>query len=132
VLNTYPFEKTAKSGASFDDCIENIDIGGVAMLRSAAKNHKYVATLTSPNQYNNFIDEMKKNEGSISLDTRKQLASDAFKLSSDYESSISKWMSAEVKPKPKTMGQQINLDIKQDKDELLAWDKMDNLIPAIV
>ena len=64
IMNLYPFKQTVQSGADFHTCIENIDIGGPSMLRSSAKNHNYVAILSSPSQYDRFIQEVTVNKGS--------------------------------------------------------------------
>ncbi|MDP4237804.1 MAG: bifunctional phosphoribosylaminoimidazolecarboxamide formyltransferase/IMP cyclohydrolase, partial [Bacteroidota bacterium] len=78
VVNLYPFEATvAKTGSTHEEIIENIDIGGPAMLRSAGKNYEAVALLTSPAQYPEFIQELKKNSGSVSHATRLALAGEA-------------------------------------------------------
>ena len=61
ILNLYPFEQTVKSGAAFEQCIENIDIGGPSMLRSTAKNHKYTTIVTSPDQYQEVQDVIEAN-----------------------------------------------------------------------
>lgn len=101
IMNLYPFESTVASGAVFDQCVENIDIGGPSMLRSSAKNHAYVAIVTSPTQYQVLISELMTNQGSTSLATRKSFASQAFALSAAYDTAISAYFSAqlqEVKP----------------------------------
>ena len=92
-VNLYPFEQTiAKDGCTFDDAIENIDIGGPSMLRSAAKNHKFVAVVTSPTQYDRVIEEMEKNNGAVSLALRSELAREAFALTACYDAAISKYL----------------------------------------
>ena len=78
IVNLYPFEETIKSTENEDICIENIDIGGPAMLRSAAKNHNFVTVVTDTNDYDNLIDEMKKNNGSTTLAFRKKVAAKTF------------------------------------------------------
>ena len=101
IMNLYPFESTVASGAVFDQCVENIDIGGPSMLRSSAKNHAYVAIVTSPDQYSVLISELMSKQGSTSLATRKSFASQAFALSAAYDTAISAYFSAqlqEVKP----------------------------------
>ena len=87
VMNLYPFEATVKSGAGFEQCVENIDIGGPSMLRSSAKNHKYVAVLCSPSQYNTFLNEFTAS-GELSLQSRKQFAAQAFATSAAYDAAI--------------------------------------------
>ena len=96
IMNLYPFESTVASGASFDQCVENIDIGGPSMLRSSAKNHAYVAIVTSPAQYSVLIQELKNNNGATSLSTRKNFAAEAFTLSAAYDTAISKYFSTQL------------------------------------
>jgi phosphoribosylaminoimidazolecarboxamide formyltransferase/IMP cyclohydrolase len=93
IMNLYPFEKAVYSGEDFDTCVENIDIGGPSMLRSAAKNNSRVTVVTSPCQYKQIIDEMLSVNGCIGLKTRLEFASSAFARSSDYEASISNFFS---------------------------------------
>ena len=89
VVNLYAFEKTAeKPGVEFDEIIENIDIGGPSMVRSAAKNFRDVAIVTSPADYAAVISEMKANGGSLSLTTKWRMAQQAFALTSAYDSAI--------------------------------------------
>ncbi len=90
VVNLYPFEKTArKPGVLFGDLIENIDIGGPSMVRSAAKNFADVAVLTSPADYEPVASELKANAGALGLETRWMLAKKAFTLTAAYDSAIS-------------------------------------------
>ncbi|MEM7464001.1 MAG: bifunctional phosphoribosylaminoimidazolecarboxamide formyltransferase/IMP cyclohydrolase, partial [Pseudomonadota bacterium] len=91
VVNLYPFEEVAASGASYAQSVENIDIGGPAMIRASAKNHAYVATLTSPDDYSGFVDALKQNEGSTPFEYRKKLAAKAFGRTAAYDSAISSW-----------------------------------------
>eukprot|EP01041_Mallomonas_annulata_P013238 gene13238-28008_t len=88
VLNLYAFEATVASGAPFETCVENIDIGGPSMLRSSAKNHAYVAIVTSSSQYTSFIQELKENNGCTTLATRRRLAGQAYATSAAYDSAI--------------------------------------------
>ena len=96
VMNLYAFDATVASGANFDTCIENIDIGGPSMLRSSAKNHAYVTIATSPLQYTSIMEEMKANNGCTLLATRKKLASAAFTMSATYDASISRYFAAQL------------------------------------
>jgi phosphoribosylaminoimidazolecarboxamide formyltransferase/IMP cyclohydrolase len=96
VMNLYPFEATVKSGADFDTCVENIDIGGPSMLRSSSKNHKYVCILTDPTQYQSFMGELEANGGYSSLATRKALAARAFATSAAYDSGISQYFAGQL------------------------------------
>ena len=91
IMNLYPFESTVAGGAAFDQCVENIDIGGPSMLRSSAKNHAYVAIVTSPTQYAVLTEELLNNQGATSLATRKNFASKAFATSAAYDSAISSY-----------------------------------------
>ena len=90
VVNLYPFLNTVMSGADRDTIIENIDIGGPSMVRSAAKNHSHVAIVTDPADYAELIDQMDAN-GGTALEFRKQLAAKAFALTAEYDSTISQW-----------------------------------------
>jgi phosphoribosylaminoimidazolecarboxamide formyltransferase/IMP cyclohydrolase len=86
IVNLYPFEEVSKKPASsFEEILENIDIGGPSMLRSAAKNFKFVAALTHPNQYESFMNAMKENDGMLPYAFRKDLAQAAFALTSHYD-----------------------------------------------
>jgi len=90
VVNLYPFEKTvAKDGVTLEEAIENIDIGGVALIRSAGKNHADVAVLTDPGDYQAVLDEIKGNGGALGLETRQTLALKAFRHTSAYDTAIS-------------------------------------------
>ena len=91
VVNLYPFLQTLMSGADRDTIIENIDIGGPSMIRSAAKNHAHVAVLTEPADYAELLAEMDANGGATSLDLRKRLAAKAFALTAEYDSIVSQW-----------------------------------------
>jgi phosphoribosylaminoimidazolecarboxamide formyltransferase/IMP cyclohydrolase len=89
VVNLYAFEKTAaKPGAAFDELIENIDIGGPSMIRSAAKNFRDVAVVTSPADYDAIADELARSGGSLSLATKWRLAQKAFATTAAYDSAI--------------------------------------------
>jgi phosphoribosylaminoimidazolecarboxamide formyltransferase/IMP cyclohydrolase len=92
-INLYPFERTiANLDTTEDEAIEQIDIGGPAMLRSAAKNHAFVATVTSPSQYDSLISDMHTNNGATSLHLRKHLAASAFARTAGYDAAISNWL----------------------------------------
>lgn len=89
VVNLYAFEKTAaKPGVRFDELVENIDIGGPSMIRSAAKNFRDVAVVTSPADYDAVADEMSRSEGALSLETKWRLAQKAFATTAAYDSAI--------------------------------------------
>jgi len=92
-VNLYPFEQTvARLDCSFEEAIENIDIGGPTLIRSAAKNHRYVTVVTSPEQYDCVIEEMRLNKGAVNADLREDLARVAFGLTSVYDAAISKYL----------------------------------------
>jgi phosphoribosylaminoimidazolecarboxamide formyltransferase / IMP cyclohydrolase len=89
-VNLYPFEATVARGAAFEDCIENIDIGGPAMIRSAAKNHASVAVLTTPEHYTQVLAELEAH-GGTTLTTRRNLAAQAYARTAAYDAAISRW-----------------------------------------
>ncbi len=95
VCNLYPFAATVASGASRDDCVENIDIGGVALIRAAAKNHEFVAVVTDPSQYEAVLAEIEKREGAVGDAMRRGLAAKAFALTAAYDAAIAGWMARE-------------------------------------
>jgi phosphoribosylaminoimidazolecarboxamide formyltransferase/IMP cyclohydrolase len=90
VVNLYPFLNTVMSGADRDTIIENIDIGGPSMVRSAAKNHAHVAIVTDPADYGTLLDQLDAN-GGTTLEFRKKLAAKAYALTAAYDSTISQW-----------------------------------------
>lgn len=92
VVNLYPFEKTVAGEADFDTAIENIDIGGPAMIRSAAKNHESVTVLTDPADYAQVLSEL-NDDGEVSSTTRKLLAAKAYARTAAYDAAISNWFS---------------------------------------
>jgi phosphoribosylaminoimidazolecarboxamide formyltransferase / IMP cyclohydrolase len=91
VVNLYPFLNTVMSGADRDTIIENIDIGGPSMVRSAAKNHAHVAIVTDPADYAALLSELDAHNGSTTLELRKKLAAKAYALTAAYDSLISQW-----------------------------------------
>ncbi len=92
VVSLYPFEATVAAGADFATCIENIDIGGPAMIRASAKNHNFVTIITSADDYNDVIENLNAHDGSTTLNLRRTLAAKAFSLTSYYDSRISNWL----------------------------------------
>ena len=92
VVNLYPFEETVSAGGSYDDIIEKIDIGGVALIRAAAKNHQDVAIVADPSDYQLVADELIHNQGFISLETRKRLAVKAFQITAGYDAAIGQYL----------------------------------------
>ncbi|MGX7875635.1 bifunctional phosphoribosylaminoimidazolecarboxamide formyltransferase/IMP cyclohydrolase [Mesorhizobium sp. ORM6] len=91
VSNLYPFEEVRRSGADYAAIVENIDIGGPAMIRASAKNHAYVAIVTDPGDYAGVLNALEMNIGSLSLDFRKKLAAKAFARTATYDAAISGW-----------------------------------------
>ncbi|MGC1468069.1 MAG: bifunctional phosphoribosylaminoimidazolecarboxamide formyltransferase/IMP cyclohydrolase [Sphingorhabdus sp.] len=91
VVNLYPFAQTVAKGASRDEIIENIDIGGPSMVRSAAKNHAFVTIVTDPADYDNLVAEMEESGGKTSYDFRRKCAAKAYSATAAYDSMISQW-----------------------------------------
>ncbi len=90
-VNLYPFRETVARGAGFEECVENIDIGGPAMVRSAAKNHDFVTVITDPADYDRVLAEMAANGGATTLPLRRELAAKAFAMTASYDSAIAAW-----------------------------------------
>jgi phosphoribosylaminoimidazolecarboxamide formyltransferase / IMP cyclohydrolase len=96
-VNLYPFEKTvAKPDCSLEEAIENIDIGGPSMVRSASKNHRYVTIVTDPAQYDKVVDEMKAKGGAVSEETRKDFARVAFGMTAAYDAAIARYLNGKA------------------------------------
>ena len=91
VVNLYPFEATVASGADYDDCIENIDIGGPAMIRAAAKNHAFVGVVVDPEDYADVLAELAAH-GGTTLAFRQRLARTAYARTAAYDAAVSSWM----------------------------------------
>ena len=91
VVNLYPFEATVAKGAGYDDCVENIDIGGPAMIRAAAKNHADVAVVVEPDDYTAVLSELSQHGGATTLLLRKKLAAKAYARTASYDAAISNW-----------------------------------------
>lgn len=96
VINLYPFEQVLQSGADYASMVENIDIGGPAMIRAAAKNHAYVAVVTDPDDYQAVLKEMAANDGALTYPFRQQLAAKAFARTAAYDAAISNWFAGET------------------------------------
>ena len=94
VVNLYPFSDTVASGAPFDACVEQIDIGGPTMVRAAAKNHPAVAVVTSPDHYSDVTAAVR--EGGFTLPVRRRLAAEAFAHTAAYDAAVSTWLAAQV------------------------------------
>ena len=96
VVNLYPFEATVDKGAGFEECIENIDIGGPAMIRAAAKNHDDVAVVVEPQDYQAVLEELAANKGATTLRLRRRLAAKAHARTAAYDAAISNWFAAQL------------------------------------
>jgi phosphoribosylaminoimidazolecarboxamide formyltransferase/IMP cyclohydrolase len=96
ISNLYPFEQTLASGAGYTDCVENIDIGGPAMIRAAAKNHASVTVVVDVEDYQAVLDALAANDGATPLTLRRHLAATAYARTAAYDSEISTWLAAEA------------------------------------
>ena len=96
VVNLYPFEETVAKGAAYDDCIENIDIGGPAMIRAAAKNHAFVTTVVDVQDYDAVLAELDANGGATTLPFRKRMAQTAYARTAAYDAAVSTWMASAI------------------------------------
>jgi len=96
VVNLYPFEATVAKGADFADCIENIDIGGPAMIRSAAKNHGHVVVVVDPSDYAAVESAMTAGDGTTGIDLRRHLAAKAYGRTAAYDAAISAWFAGQL------------------------------------
>lgn len=116
IVNLYPFEATVERGAGYDECIENIDIGGPSMVRSAAKNHQDVTIIVEPEDYALVIEELQQHNGTTSVALRRQLAAKAFSLTAAYDAAISQWFAKQAGDIfPET------LTIKAKRSEILRY-----------
>jgi phosphoribosylaminoimidazolecarboxamide formyltransferase/IMP cyclohydrolase len=98
VSNLYPFTQTVASGATPDECVEQIDIGGPAMVRASAKNHDSVAVVVDPSRYRWALEQLK--EGGFTLEDRRLLAADAFRHTATYDVAVASWMGSVLAPDP--------------------------------
>src|SRR6516165_2843972 len=96
VCNLYPFAQTVAAGADAADCIESIDIGGVALIRAAAKNHDAVTVVTDPGDYEPVLAEIAAQSGAVGATTRRGLAHKAYALTAAYDATIAEWMAREA------------------------------------
>jgi phosphoribosylaminoimidazolecarboxamide formyltransferase/IMP cyclohydrolase len=96
VVNLYPFEATVAKQAHFDTCIENIDIGGPALIRAAAKNHDFVTVITDPADYAELMAEMDAKGGATGLELRRRLGAAAYARTGAYDAAISQWFAAQT------------------------------------
>lgn len=96
VVNLYPFEETVAKGSDYNSCIENIDIGGPAMIRAAAKNHDYVSVIVDTEDYTDLIIQMTENNGATDLRFRQKLSQNAFARTAAYDTAVSTWMANKI------------------------------------
>jgi phosphoribosylaminoimidazolecarboxamide formyltransferase/IMP cyclohydrolase len=96
IVNLYPFEATVARGSDHATCIENIDIGGPAMIRAAAKNHRFVAVVTDPADYAGLVDQMRAQGGATSLAFRQKLALAAYARTAAYDAAVSGWLAGQL------------------------------------
>ncbi len=96
ICNLYPFEATVAKGADYDTCVENIDIGGPAMIRAAAKNHGFVTVVTDPADYGPLLAELAAHKGQTRLAFRRHLAQKAYARTGAYDAAVSSWMAAAI------------------------------------
>jgi phosphoribosylaminoimidazolecarboxamide formyltransferase/IMP cyclohydrolase len=101
VVNLYPFTETVGSGASPDECVEQIDIGGPAMVRAAAKNHPSVAVVVDPARYGDVLTAV--SAGGFTLAERQALAADAFRHTATYDIAVASWMGSVLAPETETV-----------------------------
>ena len=97
ISNLYPFEETAAKGGDHASCIENIDIGGPAMIRASAKNHRFVTVVTDPSDYPALLEQLKSHDGATTLAFRQKLALAAFSRTAAYDAAVSGWLAGQFK-----------------------------------
>ncbi|MBV0891072.1 bifunctional phosphoribosylaminoimidazolecarboxamide formyltransferase/IMP cyclohydrolase [Paracoccus sp. Z118] len=96
IVNLYPFEATVAKGAGYDDCVENIDIGGPAMIRAAAKNHAFVTTIVDVQDYAALLAELDTNAGAVTWAFRQRMAQAAYARTAAYDAAVSTWMAGAI------------------------------------
>ncbi len=131
VVNLYPFEETAARGASFAECIEQIDIGGPALIRAAAKNHRHVCVVVDPRRYGEVLEEMARNGGAIGDALRRSLAAEAFRRTAAYDLAISNWFGREMDGEfPEAWSEQwrkvLDLRYGENPHQKAAWYRRDD------
>ncbi|KAJ0344166.1 hypothetical protein COL154_014031, partial [Colletotrichum chrysophilum] len=107
VVNLYPFEEVRRAGGDYATTVENIDIGGPAMIRAAAKNHAYVAVVVDPEDYQPLLDELAANDGALTYAFRQKLAAKAYARTAAYDAVISNWFAGTLEieaPKYRAIG----------------------------
>ncbi|MEY3278381.1 MAG: hypothetical protein RLZZ426_867 [Actinomycetota bacterium] len=119
VINLYPFTQTVSSGASVDECIEQIDIGGPAMVRASAKNHANMAIVVSPDRYEEVIKAAQ--EGGFTLAQRQRLAAEAFQHTATYDVNVASWMSSVVAKTDDATGFPNWIGLTYDRQNVLRY-----------
>ena len=138
IVNLYPFSETVENGENFEECIENIDIGGPSMIRSAAKNHENVCVITNPEDYEDLNKILEKNSGSTSLNDRKLYASKAFSKTAFYDSMISQWLNKQLNvswPDTVTISGKLEEKLRYGENphqESAVYKKMDHKLNGVV
>lgn len=115
VVNLYPFEATVAKGADYDDCIENIDIGGPALIRGAAKNHAGVTVVVEPSDYERVLEAMRANDGATTFELRQKLAAKAYARTAAYDAAISQWFAKTIgdeTPEWRTFGGRLKMPLR--------------------
>jgi phosphoribosylaminoimidazolecarboxamide formyltransferase/IMP cyclohydrolase len=113
-INLYPFEQTvARPDVSLAEAIENIDIGGPAMLRAASKNHESVAVICNPHRYEEVLAELRDTHGGLSLATRRSLALDAFRHTAHYDAAIARYLAQQYEPQEQPFPRVVNLPLEK-------------------
>lgn len=114
VVNLYPFQENVRKGSDFGMCVENIDIGGPAMIRAASKNHPSVTVITDPKQYATVIEDLKAQNGCTTMKTRRSLAAAAFAKCAAYDAAVATWFAAQNEETPTTVtrGYELALPLK--------------------
>lgn len=96
IVNLYPFEETVAKGADHATCIENIDIGGPAMIRAASKNHRFVTVVTDPADYQGLMDQLAAHDGATTMAFRQKMALTAYSKTAAYDAAVSNWLAGEI------------------------------------
>ena len=115
VVNLYPFEETVSKGGNYEACVENIDIGGPAMIRAAAKNHGFVSVVVDVEDYDSLLQELNLNNGSTTLKFRQKLAQNAYALTGAYDAAVSTWMAEtinEITPRRKVVSGKFSQEMR--------------------
>ncbi|MCM8797984.1 MAG: bifunctional phosphoribosylaminoimidazolecarboxamide formyltransferase/IMP cyclohydrolase, partial [Candidatus Omnitrophica bacterium] len=117
VINLYPFEKViANSEVKLEEAIENIDIGGPSMLRSAAKNYRYVGVICNPQRYQEVLEELRKNEGVLSEETKFKLAIDVFQRTAQYDKVIAEFLKNRIQLRETDFPQSLEIKLEKIQD----------------